>query len=159
MENNTASRVECSAAKDPLIRSFAMAAILIGTGIWCWLDSAKYPAPQAWDFKHINETSSYLFNHYLPYVVWPIGAIIAVMGLISSKLKLIADEDGIGYRGKTRCRWENIDALDATELKSKGWIYLETGGKKIKLDSWKLTNFKALIEIIEKNLPAEKQKF
>lgn len=158
MENSATDRVECSAAKDPLIRTYAIAAILIGAGIWCWLDKNKYPAPEAWDFKHINEASSYVFNHYLPYVVWPIGVVILAMAAAASKRKLVADADGIGYAGKTKCKWADITSLDATELKSKGWIYLETSGKKMKLDGWKLTNFKALVEIIEKNLPADKQK-
>jgi hypothetical protein len=158
MENNQTDRVECSATKDPLIRTFAIAALLIGAGVWCWLDSAKYAAPEKWDFKHINEAANYAFNHYLPLIVWPVGVVFLISGSRAAKRKLIADQNGLDCGCSAKIKWENIDSLDATELKSKGWIFLETAGKRIKLDGWKLTNFKALVEIIEKNLPAEKKK-
>jgi len=158
MENNGNASVECATAKDPLIRTFAIAALLIVAGAWCWMDKAKYPAPEKWDFKHINEAMNYLFNHYVPLVVWPVGAVLLIIAARASRRKLVADGDGIGYCCGAKYKWENIDCLDATELKTKGWVFLETGEKRVKLDGWKLTNFKALVEIIEKNLPAEKKK-
>jgi hypothetical protein len=70
--------------------------------------------------------------------------------------KLIADEEGMGYAGKQKIHWSEFKRMDASQLK-KGLLYLYYGPdeKKLTLDSWKLKNYKPLIEFVEAHIPRE----
>jgi len=151
------SRVECRAAKDPAVRLFILAGMLIGFGVWCFADMNKYPRPrEPLELKYINEWSSYLFNHGGAYGFTPLGVIPLVWGIVLLKRRLIADEEGIGYAGGRKVAWGKVERLDAARLENKGILDLyHDGGRRLRLDSWKLQNFKDLVKIVEQHLPAE----
>jgi len=155
-ENISPTSVTCPAAKDPAVRTFIMAAMLIGIGIWCWMDAAtgKYPPPEAWDIDHINDAAGHAFNHWTPWVALPIGAFMALRGFLALKRVLTADAEGMGYAGKDKLPWDKITALDASRLKSKGILTVRyEGGEKLVLDSWKLRNFRELVGFVEAHSP------
>ncbi len=151
--NNTATTsVTCPAAKDPSIKTFIMAAMFLGFGIWCWMDAANYPPPKAWDLANINEAAGYAFNHWTPFITLPLGALFAFLGFRAIRRVLIADADGIGYQGSDKLPWDQITAMDASKLKGKGILTLEyKSGAKLVLDSWKLQNFRDMVGFVEKH--------
>lgn len=152
----SASRVTCKATKDPSVRVFIMAAMLLGFGIYCFIDAyikKKYPAPEAWDMNHINEAAGYVLNHYLPFLAIPGGLILAIVGLVMLKRVLIADKEGIGYKGKPKLAWDQASDLNASELKDKGILEINyKDGSTLKLDQWKLQNFKELVAFVESHV-------
>ena len=155
-ENTAPTNVTCPAAKDPAVRTFVMAAMLVGIGIWCWMDAAtgKFKAPEAWDLAHINDAAGYVFNHWTPWVSIPIGLLIALRGFLAMRKVLVADAEGMGYKGAGKLPWDKITALDASRLKSKGILGVEyEGGEKLLLDSWKLQNFRELVGFVEAHSP------
>lgn len=152
-------QVECRATKDPAVRIFIAAIMLLVFGVWCFLDMNEYDPPKAWDLQHINEASKYVMNHYGGFVLTPIGLILAGIGVAYLRRRLIADETGIGYAGKDKIAWDAVTELDATKLKSRGIVYLRHGsGSSLTLDSWKLTNFRELVALIENKVPKDSQK-
>jgi hypothetical protein len=133
--------------------------MLIGMGVWCFLDRDKYDPPAAWDMKHINEAAKYSFNAYGMYVFAPPGVVLGVWALLFLRRKLIADQDGIGYAGKEKVPWDAITNVDTSQAKAKGILKLKYGsGKTLTLDNWKLTNFRELISLVESKIPPEKMK-
>ncbi len=153
-ENTAPTNVTCPAAKDPAVRTFIMAAMLLGVGIWCWMDAGNYPAPEAWDLDHINEAAGYVFNHFTPWIAIPIGAFMALRGVLALRRVIEADAEGMGYKGADKLPWDKITTLDASRLKSKGILGVEyEGGEKLLLDSWKLQNFRELVGFIEAHSP------
>jgi len=154
LQTSQPQRVECSAAKDPVVRLFIVAAMFIAFAVYCFVDKEEPPA--AWDFKHINEAASYALHAYGPYVFVPPGVVFAVWAVVFLRRRLVADVEGIGYAGKEKIPWGDIEALDGTKLKNKGILYLHHGrGRKLTLDSWKLKNFRELVAFVEKHVPAE----
>jgi len=155
---SAAGRVECPAKKDPAVRLFIMAGIFLGFGLWCVVERGKYPAPDAWDVEHINEAAGHALNHYGPYLFIPVGLFFLGRGVRALRRVLIADEEGIGYRGREKLPWSQITALDAGRLRSKGILTLHYGSDgKLVLDSWKLQNFRGLIALVEQKVPPEAQ--
>ncbi|MCP4376347.1 MAG: hypothetical protein GY794_09255 [bacterium] len=155
-ENTAITNVTCPAAKDPTIRTFLMAAMLLGIGIYCWIDASlgKYPPPKAWSLKHINEAAGYAFNHWTPWLSIPLGAFLAFRGVMALLRVLEADSEGLGYKGATKHPWDKITALDASRLKDKGMLTVEyKGGEKLLLDSWKLQNFRDMVGFVEAHSP------
>ncbi|MDP7637554.1 MAG: hypothetical protein QF577_08410 [Phycisphaerae bacterium] len=150
--------VTCHAARDPSVRVFILAAMLLGIGIWCLVDKHKYDPPDAWDIKHINDAAGYVFNHYTPYVSIPLGGLFVIVGVRILRRVLVADSAGIGYLGKDKLLWDQIDKLDVSKFKSKGILILlaREGGKtrRLKLDSWKLKNFRDLVVFVEAHAPS-----
>lgn len=146
----------CPAAKDPAVRWFIFAAMLIGYGFYTIYDhyiQGNYPYP---DPYKLNPYLTYLFNHYNPYVLIPPGLIAMVMSIRYLRRKLIADGEGIGYAGTDRIPWNEIRNVDASKLQSKGILYLRHGGgKTLKLASWKLQNFRDLVAFVERHVPPE----
>jgi len=129
----------------------------VGIGVWCFLDRGNYPyAP--FD-KDINKWSGWAFNHGMAIIGPVIGLIVFAWVIMFLRRKLVADAEGIGYVGRKKIPWSAVDELDAAELKDKGILYLRhSDGKTMKLDGWKLTDFRELVALAEKNVPAEKQK-
>jgi hypothetical protein len=154
-EQKSPAQVECPAANDPGIRMFIVAAMFIGFAIWCFMDPNK-DKPQEWDIAHQKEVARYVTNAIMPFVLAPIGVVLIVWGLVFMGRRLIADEEGLGYAGKQKIRWNDFKRMDASKLK-KGLLYLYYGPdeKKLTLDSWKLKNYKTLIEFVELHLPRE----
>jgi len=148
-------RVECRATKDPAVRLFIIAAMLIGMGIWCLTDRRE--RPEAWDTKHINEVSGYLLNNWGPFLFLPGGLVAAYWAIRFLRRVLIADGEGVGYTGNDRIPWDRIEKIDATEL-AKGFLRIEHGdGEVLTLDSWKLQNFRDLVALIETRVPKDRQ--
>ena len=145
-------RVECTAARDPAVRLFIFAAMMIGFGAWCLTDLRK--VPESWELKNINEVAGYLLNNWGPVLLVPAGMIALAWGVIFLRRKLVADAEGIGYEGRQRIAWSDVTRLDAAELKGKGLLYLHRGeAKPLRLDSWKLNNFKAMVAFVERHVP------
>ncbi len=156
-ENTQPIQVECRATKDTAVRLFIIAAMLIGMGVYCFIDAYvrdKYPPPEAWDMEHINEAAGYALNHFGPYLFLPVGLILIVFAIRSVTRRLIADEDGIGYAGKARIPWSQITSLDASVLQSKQILYVRHGrDKKLTLDGYKLSGFRDLVAFAEARVP------
>jgi hypothetical protein len=153
----TPDRVECPAARDPAVRLFIGAGIALAMGIWCILDLSNYPyAPPGED---INQFAGWAFNHGLAILGPLIGLIVLVLALRFMKRTLVADSDGLGYVGKEKMAWDGIESVDATLLKDKGVVIVKPSkGDELKLDGWKLQNFKPLIALLERKVPEEKMK-
>jgi len=150
-EPEAGPRVECPPTKDPAVRYFIFAGMLLGLSVWCALD--RRPNPTAWDWEHINEISNYLFNNWSFVVFIPVGLIAAAAAVRQLARKLVADDQGITYGG-TYVAWSDVKAIDAARLKSKGILVLQYGeDEKLKLDSYNMRDFKELVELIESRLP------
>ena len=144
-------RVECAPTRDPAVRWFIFAGMLIGFAFWC-LSDLRQP-PEAWDMKHVNQAAAYLLNNWGPVLFFPLGAVAIATAVRHLARKLVADETGIGY-GRTRIAWDRFTGLDASLLASKGILRLEyDGNKQLKLDSWRLRNFKPLVAYVEAKRP------
>jgi hypothetical protein len=155
-ENTAPTSVTCPAAKDPAVRTFIMAAMLIGVGIWCWMDAAsgKFGPPKAWNIDNINDAAGYVFNHFTPWIALPAGLLMALRGVLALRRVLTADAEGMGYKGKDKRPWDKITTLNASRLKSKGILEVEyEGGEKLVLDSWKLQSFRELVGFVEAHSP------
>ena len=147
-------RVECTAAKDPAVRLFILAAMLMGFGAWCLTDMR--PRPETWDLKHVNEIAAYLLNNWGPLLLVPGGMFVLARAILYLRRKLVATDEGIGYDGKEQVAWSRIHRLDATDLADKGMLRLEYGAAKpLTLDAWKLNNFKAMVAFVEARVPPE----
>jgi hypothetical protein len=159
-EQTAPTSVTCPASKDPAVRTFIMAGMLLGIGVWCWMDAAtgKYPPPDAWklDGETFNKGAAYIFNHFTPWAAIPIGAFMALRGIMALRLVLTADTEGLGYQGKPKRPWDKITALNASKLKDLGILTVEyEDGSKLVLDSWKLQNFRDLVALVEANSPVK----
>jgi hypothetical protein len=150
-------RVEARAAKDPAVRMFIFAAMLLGFGIWFFLDGHvhnKYPyTPFS---ESVNAWSKWALNYLGPFVLIPAGLVVVVWGVLFLRRVLVADQDGIGYAGKEKILWDQIARADASRLQSKGILYLHSEGKKLTLDSWKLQDFRNLIAFVENHIPPDR---
>ncbi len=148
-----------SAAKDPVVRLFIFAAIMIVIGLWCLFDGDLIREDSEYKYvpfssENINQWAKWAFNHYGPFVLLPPGIIVGIYGLVFMRRKLIADDKGIGYAGKSKIAWDEFKEIDSSLLKDKGILHLIYGdGKKLTLDSWKLKNFKDLVSFVESHLP------
>ena len=151
-------RVLCPSSTDPVIRMFILAAIPLVVGVLCFWDGYivhKYPyKPLSED---LNAYLTWAFNYYLPYPLVPLGLIALVKALLTLTRKLEADETGIGYVGRGKIRWADVTRLDASHLGPKGLLFLHHPGGVLKLDSWKLKNFRELVAFIEARVPRDKQ--
>lgn len=153
--SSQSSSVLCLATKDTAIRLFIAAAMFIGFGIYCYTDwdNPDYAKPEVWDMKHINDIGGYLLTHYGPFVLIPPGLVLIILGILSLRRKLAADDEGIGYLGKDKLAWSEITALDASDLKSKQILRLSSKkGKTLVLDGYKLQNFKALVAMVDEHV-------
>lgn len=149
-------RIECTAARDPAVRLFIFAAMMIGFGLWTAYDAyvaGRYPYPEPYE---LNKYLSHLFNHYTPFVLIPAGLVAAGLAIRHLRRVLAADAEGIGYVGGRKVAWNQIRRLDGSRLKDKGILYLEHGqAERLTLDSWKLRDFKALVSFVEEHVPAD----
>jgi len=143
-------RIECPAKKDPAVRLFIIAALLLAIAVWCLLDMHNYPKPDPFD---LNKYLKYAFNHFLPIGLIPAALVLVIRGVVTLKRHLVADAEGIGYVGKEKIPWSNIERLDAASLQDKGMLDLYTRqGRKLTLDGWKLENFQQLVALVEKHV-------
>lgn len=154
-------RVEARAAKDPVVRQFIFAAMLLAFGGWFLYDgyiAGKYPRPAGPFGEAINEYATWAVNAFGPLLLIPLGLLFLVKAVLLAKSVLIADDEGLGYAGKTRIAWGRIKEADASRLKSKGLLDLHHPGGKLTLDSWKLgdENFREIVKLVERHVPADK---
>ncbi len=153
------TKAECPATREPAVRLFIVAAILIGFGLWCVVDvhvNKKYPWKED---GNISDVFTYYFNHG-GAVAFPLMGLIPLgLAIVSLRKKLVADDEGIGYTCKEKISWDKVRSLDSTQLADKGILrlhYESAGGEKtLVLDSWKLQNFRSLVQIVEKKVPSE----
>ena len=154
-ETTQVAEVICPATKEPSIRVFIMALLLLGFAVYCFIDQHKYPYPS--EFGLNNETIGYALNHWSPYVFIPAGIVLAGWGVVLLHRRVHANAKGIGYSGKEMILWGDVMSIDATRLKSKGLIHIDTNkGARLTLDSWKIQDFRQLLEVVEKNVEPEK---
>lgn len=147
--------VEAAPSKDPAVRQFAIAAMLIGFGLYTVYD--HYILGNFQDGPDINTHWKYLFNHYLPYLLLPAGSIALGIGIRGLRRRLLANNTGIGYKGGQLIAWNDIQQVDARLLPSKGYITIVHGqGRKFKIDSYCFQNVKAVVAYIERQVPADK---
>ncbi len=147
-------RVESKATKDPAVRLFILAAMLLGFGVYCLVDDIRGEFQYVAFSESINGWCRWAFNHYGPYVLIPPGVVVLIRGILFLRRKLVADSEGIGYDGKEKIPWDQVTELDATELQSKKVLRVYYGeGKKLVLDSWKLQDFRDLVAVVEQNIP------
>jgi hypothetical protein len=154
----TPERVECPAAKDPAVRRFILAGIIMGLGIWCFIDSYVWPTVSKSELGEFNKMLKYYFNHIGAFAL-TLGALIPLIGGIRMlKSTLVADESGIGYVGSRQIPWSAVKHLDASNLADKGILRLQydmgQGEQTLVLDSWKLQNFKPLVALVEQKVHA-----
>jgi hypothetical protein len=149
-------RIECPPARDPAVRLFIMAGMLLLFGLWCFYDAfiaGNYPKPTDND---INDLAKHYFNHVGGIALPLAGLVPLVLGLRFLKRILIADAETIRVPGAPTVAWKDVKRLDATDLAGKGILRLEYGkDKPLVLDSWKLQNFKNLVAFVEHHVPAE----
>ncbi|MCJ7543547.1 MAG: hypothetical protein MUP47_03105 [Phycisphaerae bacterium] len=149
-----ADRLECPAAKDPAVRLFIGAGMAMAFGLWMVYDAYvlnKYPYPQPYE---LNAFATHVLNHYGPFVFIPLGAVLVVWGIVAWCRVLVADGEGIGYRGRASHPWREIASADASRLQTKGILVLHfTGGARLVLDSWKLVSYRELVAFVEAHLP------
>jgi hypothetical protein len=155
------TRVECRASNDPFVRKLIVIAMILGGAAWMIED--HYVAGNYWKRDDFNDNLSFLFNHYLPYVLVPLGLLLLVRALLEHGRRLVADEKGIGFAGKQPIAWDRIARIDAALLASKGLLilhYVQEGQDKIektlKLDSYNFRNFRDVVALVERRVPAEK---
>ena len=87
-----------------------------------------------------------------------LGVLLVIVGIRMLRRVLVADSAGIGYLGKDKLPWDQIDKLDASQFKNKGILILLAGEgartRRLKLDSWKLKNFRDLVAFVEAHVPS-----
>ena len=148
-------RVECRPARDPAVRALIVAAMFVGFGVYCLIDVArgKYPMPTDW--SDINVVANWAFNFFGQFVFTGVGLIFLIWATLFLRRKLTADEQGMTYGGK-HVRWDAIRSVDAARLTSKQVLYLRGDGVSLKLRAWRLTNFRELLALIERRVPADR---
>lgn len=145
----------CLPTKEPSVKLFILAAMLLGFAVLCIADQAKFRRPE--EFGLNNPTAGYVLNHWSPYVLAPAGALLAILAIMQLRRKVKADCCGIGYTSGKRISWDDIAAIDATSLKSKGIMRIDSiRGPRLTLDSYKIQDFRKLVEMVERKVPSEK---
>jgi hypothetical protein len=158
--NEAPQQVTCPAAKDPAVRLFIVSGMTLAGALWCIWDAyilGHYPyAPIHED---INKFAGWAFNHFLPVILLPVAIVTGVWGYVFLKRVLVANQEGIGYQGKTRYTWDDVTKLDASELAEKKILRLQVKGreKPLVLDAWKLENFVDLVALVEEKVPDDRQ--
>jgi len=147
-------RVVCPSSHERAVRLFIVAGILIGFGVYCFVDAfvrGKYPHVRL--SEDLNGWAEWAFNFFGTFVFTGLGVIPLVIAIASLNHTMIADAEGIGYVGKTKTPWSSVVSLDASQLQKKQILSLECpGGRRIKLDGYKLRNFKELVAFVERRV-------
>ena len=151
-------RIECPPARDPAVRLFIIAAMLLLFGGWCFYEhyiAGNYQKPTDPDAS-VNLWAGYFLNAW-GAIVFTLGGLIPLfLGIRFLRRIVVADARGINYPGQGDLAWKDVKKLDADDLADKGILRLEYGSDKtLVLDSWKLQNFKALVAFVESHVPAE----
>ncbi len=149
-------RIECPAAKDPAVRSFIFAGMLLAFGAWCFYGHCILGQYQRPDDSDINAWFGYVLNAGGAIVFPLVGLVPLFLGLRFLRRKLVADAEKICVPGSPAVAWKDITRLDATDLPEKGVLRLEYGtAEPLTLDKWKIQNFKSLVAFVESHVPPE----
>ena len=155
------TRVECRASNDPFVRRLLISVMVLGGALWIIMD--HYVAGNYWKRADFNDNLAFLFNHYLPYVLTPLGLLLLGRALLERSRRLVADDKGIGYAGKEPIAWGQITRIDAALLGPKGLLFLyytqdgqDKGEKTLKLDSYFFQNFRDIVALVERHVPPDK---
>ena len=154
--SSSPQRVECGARREPAVKNAIVAVILVGFGVYCHFDAPRFPRPADWSLKNANAVLGYVLNHWGPWAMVPGGGVVLLWTGLRYRRRLVADEAGAGYVGGPRIAWERVDSLDARRLQSKGIVVLHAGDRRLVLDSYYLRNFRELVALVERRVPAEK---
>ncbi len=108
---------------------------------------------------NISDVFSYWFNHGGAIAFPLMGLIPLGLGAVALRRKLVADDEGIGYTCKEKISWDKVRSLDSAKLADKGILRLhyesDHGEKTLVLDSWKLQNFRSLVQLVENKVSSE----
>ena len=102
------------------MRLFIGAAMALAFGMWMAYDAyvlGKYPYPVPYN---VNDMSKHVFNHYGPFVFIPLGLVLVIWGIAALRRVLVAEGDGLGYRGQAKRPWAEISSVDASRLAGQG---------------------------------------
>jgi hypothetical protein len=145
-------QIVCPTRRDSVLRLVIIGVVLLGFGIWCMIDLGKYPhKPFSED---INAWGKWATNFYGSFVCPILGAAMLIWAFLALRRKLVADEQGIGYAGKEKIPWSDVTGLDTSDLQDRQILYLQHGqGQKLKLDGYKLQDFKELLAFLESRVP------
>ena len=139
-----------------------MAGIFLAIGLWCAYDSNltdhhTFPTVP-FSMENINPWAGWAMNFFGQFLGVGIGLILMLRALKARDGRLVADEDGIGWQGETKIAWDRITRLDASRLQKKGYLTLHYGdGNELTLDTWRLDQTKALVALIDRNVPDDKK--
>jgi hypothetical protein len=148
----TTGLVRAGPATDPAVRCLIWAAMLIGFGVWCWMDLSKFP--YASPSKDINAFSKWATNHVgavlPPLALWPLAGAIRHL-----RRRLAADDAGLEVDGR-RIQWDDVAQLDASRFQSKGLLTLRLKDQSdLVLDAWhyRRDEFKQVVRVLEQKVP------
>lgn len=150
-------QVECPAEREPIVKLWIIAAMLIGFGIWCIVDAGKPKYDYVPLAEDLNGFFSWALTHIGQFVFTIVGAAVAGTAIRHSRRVLVADQEGIGWRGGRKLPWEKVTKLDASRLKDKQILVLEHPDGRLTLDNYKLQNFRDLVAVVEEKVPDEKR--
>ena len=148
---STSDRIECKATKDPIVRLFILAAMLIGFGLYCYMTREPNYTPAG---KDLNKFLSWAMGEYGPFACIPPGVLVALWAFLAARKRLVVDAQGIGFVGGEKIAWSAVTAVDASRLQSKGLLFIHAADKSMRLCDWKLTDFKPMVAFLETHLPA-----
>jgi hypothetical protein len=148
--------IECRSTKEPAVKIFIAAAMFLGYGVYCLVDTV--PPPQSWTMSHINPAIEYILHIGGPWFFGALGLLFILWAVSILRRRLVADDSQIGYVGKEAVAWNSVTRLDATRLKTKGIMIIhykkpDSEEGTLKLDGWYLGNFRDLVALVEKNVP------
>jgi hypothetical protein len=156
----TAQEVTCTIGSDVVVRAFIMAGIFLAIGLWCAYEinlTPNYPKPDVpFSMDVINEYSSWLANFGGQIVFLAVGLFLLVRAIRTRSSRLRADANGIGYAGKATIAWNDVTRIDASRLKSKGYLDIYVGDVKFPVDTWRWEQSKTLLAIMEASVSADK---
>jgi hypothetical protein len=150
-------QVICPPNKESVVRYVIIAVILIGISAWCIYDWPNYPKPdEPLSSETLNGYAGWAFNHFLPFVLIPVGLIFVAKALKTRRTEVQADQEGISA-GATRIAWADVEKLDASRLKDKQILDLHHSDGVLRLRGLNLANFKALVALIDQKIPEDKK--
>ena len=153
--DSNAKSVECRVPKATINRMLFITLLLFGVAGYFAYDTflAKDDQGEA-KYSMEKKAADYIFN-LTGSIIMPLAGLAQLARvLITSKRKLVADQEGIALAGKAKVPWSQVD-----KLVTRGKGLLEVCYKKgngqgvIKLDSFKLDNFNELVALIEAKTP------
>ena len=153
-QGTESTRVECPARKDPAVRMFIIAAMLLGFDIWCFVDGYVYHRPK--EIQSINDKLTWTTN-YVGGIALPVLSLIPLgYGIAMLRRRLLADAEGLGFAGKPKVAWSSVTRLDSQDLAGKRILrlhYQANGQDRVLvLDGWRLENFKPLVALVEQKV-------